>query len=191
MANVNRVETARRNANSARNARGMYVEGSAARRLAEEPVRQRRAPQRQQAAARRAARTTQKTARPQNYRHAEVSKETRKNRERALGMGKGYVVFIAAVSAAVLFCCINYLQLKAEITGSMKTVAALESELNQIREDNDAYYSQVTSNVDLNRIRKIAIGRLNMRYPSEEQVMTYRTEGNSYVRQYQDIPDIK
>ncbi len=190
MANTNRVETARRNANSARNARGMYVEGSAARRLAEDPVRQRRTPQRQ-TAARRTARPAQKTARPQNYRNAEVSKATRKNRERALGMGKGYVVFIAAVSAAVLFCCINYLQLKAEITGSMKTVAALESELNQIREDNDAYYSQVTSNVDLNRIRKIAIGRLNMRYPSEDQVMTYRTEGNSYVRQYQDIPDIK
>ena len=36
----------------------------------------------------------------------------------------------------------------------MSTVAALEEELSQLREDNDAYYSQVTSNVDLNLIKK-------------------------------------
>ncbi len=37
----------------------------------------------------------------------------------------------------------------------MKNVAALESELSQLKEDNDAYYSQVTSNVDLSRIKKL------------------------------------
>ncbi len=73
----------------------------------------------------------------------------------------------------------------------MKTVASLESELTQLKEDNDAYYSQVTSNVDLNRIKKIAIGRLGMKYPSEDQKMTYETSGSSYVRQYQDVPESK
>ncbi len=27
-----------------------------------------------------------------------------------------------------------------------------------------------------------------MQYPTEEQIMTYDTAGNSYVRQYQDVP---
>ena len=88
----------------------------------------------------------------------------------------------------ILLICVNYLRLQTQITGSMKAVAALESELTQLREDNDAYYSQVTSNVDLTAIKKIAIGRLGMRIPKADQIMTYETEGRSYLRQFQDVP---
>ena len=73
----------------------------------------------------------------------------------------------------------------------MRSVANLEEELAQLKEDNDAYYSQVTSNVDLNQIKKTAIGRLGRRYPSDDQTVSYSTSGNSYVRQYQDVPDSK
>ena len=73
----------------------------------------------------------------------------------------------------------------------MRSVANLEEELAQLKEDNDAYYSQGTSNVDLNQIKKTAIGHLGMRYPSDDQTVSYSTSGNSYVRQYQDVPDSK
>ena len=73
----------------------------------------------------------------------------------------------------------------------MNNFANLESELDQLKEDNDAYYSQVTSDVDISEIKKKAIGELGMKYPSEDQIQTYVTEGNSYVRQYQDVPDAK
>ena len=85
----------------------------------------------------------------------------------------------------------EYLRYKSEITAKMSTVASLEEELADLKEDNDAYYSQVTSNVDLNKIKQIALGRLGMKYPSDDQTVTYSTSGNSYVRQYQDIPDSK
>lgn len=49
----------------------------------------------------------------------------------------------------------------------------------------------MTSNVDLNKIKQTALGRLGMKYPSDDQTVTYSTSGNSYVRQYQDIPDSK
>lgn len=104
-------------------------------------------------------------------------------------MSRGFVIFLALVSVAILFGCVHYLQLKSEVTAKMKTVAALETQLTELKEDNDAYESQVTSNVDLNAIKAIAIGRLGMRYPSDDQKMTYETSQSSYVRQYQDIPD--
>ena len=66
-----------------------------------------------------------------------------------------------------------------------------ETELSQIKEDNNAYESQVTSDVDLNTIKKLAIGRLGMNYPKDDQKKTYTMPSNSYVRQYQDIPDSK
>ena len=55
----------------------------------------------------------------------------------------GRIVVITIVSPAVLFCCVNYLQLKAEVTTKMKSVATLESELSQLKEENNAYESQV------------------------------------------------
>ena len=72
-------------------------------------------------------------------------------------------------------------------TGKMKTVAVLETELSQVKEDNNAYESQVTSDVDLNTIKKLAIGRLGMNYPTDDQKKTYSMPSNSYVRQYQDV----
>lgn len=181
-----RAATARRSTNTGRSTRGYYVEGNTVRRLQELPnreyyppapvKRQRPAKERQEVAVRR---------------ERSVSAATQKNREKAKSMNRGFVVFLAAVSVAILFCCINYIQLKSQITASMKNVAALESDLSQLKEDNDAYYSQVTSNVDLSEIKKIAIGRLGMKYPTEEQTMTYTTVASSYVRQYQDVPDSK
>ncbi len=184
MARTSRAATARRNGNSTRAGRNIYVEGSAARRLAEAPSREyypARTPQR------RRPEMQERSARP----NRQVSHEAQKNRAKAMSMSAGFVVFLAVISAAVLFFCINYIQLKSQITSSMKNVAALESELSQLKEDNDAYYSQVTSNVDLSRIKKIAMSRLDMKYPSDDQIMTYTTAASSYVRQYQDVPDTK
>ena len=70
-------------------------------------------------------------------------------------------------------------------------MAALESDLSELKEDNDAYYSQVAASTDLDKIKKTAIERLGMKYPSDEQIMTYETKRGSYVRQYQDVPEAK
>ena len=159
----------------------MYVQGNAVKRLQEVP--QRTDLPEIQERRRLAQKRKQKSAVPVTP----VSRQAQRNREKAMAMNKGFVLFLTAVSIAVLFTCINYLQVKSEITASMKNVANLESELAQLKEDNDAYYSQVTSAVDISEIKKKAIGELGMKYPSEDQIQTYTTEGNSYVRQYQDV----
>ena len=186
MAKTGRGTTARRNPNTVRHSREVYVQGNAVKRLQEVPhrtdlpdVKERRrlAQEREQ----------KKSAVPATPAKQVVSRQAQRNREKAMAMNKGFVMFLTAVSVAVLFTCINFLQVKSEITASMKHVASLESELAQLKEDNDAYYSQVTSDMDISEIKKKAIGELGVKYPSENQVQTYTTEGNSYVRQYQDV----
>ena len=139
---------------------------------------------RQAQAERRAARRAELEARP-------LSSRTQRNRQKAAGINRGFVAFIAVICVAVLGVSVYYLQLKSEITASIRHVGTLEAELNQLREDNDAYYSQVTSDVDMGTIKKIAIGRLGMKYPSEGQTETYTTARTNYMRQYQDLPDSK
>ena len=196
MARSNRAETARRRKNNARVSRGMYVEGNTVRRIAEVPDR-RRQPGRQQPGRRkqtdRNRRSVQAAPAPAAVpkQKRQLSEAAQKNRQKATAMNWGFVVFLAVVCTAILFCSVNYLRYKSEITARMRSVANLEEELAQLKEDNDAYYSQVTSNVDLNQIKKTAIGHLGMRYPSDDQTVSYSTSGNSYVRQYQDVPDSK
>lgn len=118
----------------------------------------------------------------------QVSRRAQVNRDRALSMNPAFVLFLTLVSIAILFTCVNFLQMKSEITRKAGTLATLESEYSQLKADNDAYYSQVSSSADIEKIKAIAINRLGMKYASEDQIITYATERSSYVKQYQDVP---
>ena len=87
--------------------------------------------------------------------------------------------------------CVKYLQLRSQITTQLKEIAAAESELSQLKADNDALYNSVVASVDLEYIKNVAMNRLGMKYPDEDQLYQFNTAGNSYVRQYQNIPDVK
>ena len=114
-----------------------------------------------------------------------ISKEAQQNRITATSMNAGFVCFLAVMSAVLIFCCIGYLQAKSELTHKMHAVANLESELESMREDNNEYESQVTASVDLEKVRHIAIGKLGMGYPTQEQRQTYELpKQGSFVRQY-------
>lgn len=120
---------------------------------------------------------------------AGISRKAQKNRARAVQMSRGYVLFLAVVSVAALLMCVRYLKLKAEITTQTSEIASLETTLNELKADNDALYNTVTASVDLEKIREEAMNRLGMDYPKEDQIYQFDTSGNSYVRQYKDVPD--
>ena len=104
MERTNRAVTSRKNRTNAGNVRGMYVDGNAARRLQEVPARKYQTAGVQTAKRVREERAAEKSR--------QLSRETQRNREKAKSMGRGFVLFLAVVSVAVLFCCVNYLQLK-------------------------------------------------------------------------------
>ena len=43
--------------------------------------------------------------------------------------------------------------------------------------------------MDLEEIRRIAIGELGMQYAEEGQIINYSVDGSDYVKQFQDIPE--
>lgn len=110
-------------------------------------------------------------------------------RNRTAQMSRGYVIFLTVISVAALAVCVQFLKLKAEITAQTKEIATMESNLSDLKADNDALYNKVTASVDLEKIREEAMNRLEMDYPGEDQIYQYDTSGNSYVRQYRDVPD--
>ncbi len=108
--------------------------------------------------------------------------KVRKNRERARHMSAGYVLFLAAALLACGWILVNYIQLQSELTALTKTVARRESELNQIRLSNDEDYNRIISSIDLEEIRRVAMGELGMVYAEEGQIVTYDGKSSDYMR---------
>ena len=100
-----------------------------------------------------------------------------------------YTVFLAAAAVMVLWSCVNYLQLQAETTSRAKNIAALETQLENLRKENDDNYTRIMTSVDLDYIKEVAINELGMVYASEDQVILYDGGTRDYVRQNAEIPD--
>ena len=67
----------------------------------------------------------------------------------------------------------------------------MESQLNNLKQDNDEAYNRANGNVDLDEVKRIAIQEYGMTYASEGQIVTYSDGGgNDYVRQVAPIPEV-
>ena len=152
-----------------------YVNGSAVRQLDAAPQQQPR---------RKSEEELQRERRQRSRHNAAL-----RNRQKAMYMSKGYVVFLSVCVAIVAISAVALIQIQSQVTHRMKNVAALESEINNLRADNDAKYKSITTSVDLNQIKDIAINELGMSYASEDQVVYYSVEKNNFLDQYQDIPE--
>ena len=65
---------------------------------------------------------------------------TNKHRKRKNGaLSAGYVLVLTAVCVVTLLLCVHYLQLRSQLIHQNETIAAMESALNQLKAENDAY----------------------------------------------------
>lgn len=153
--------------------RNRYITGSAVRELEPAPVRrERRDPREEESERKRRARRN----------------AARRNRQRTLYMSKGYVVFLTFCVAIGAFFAVSYVKLQADITHRMKHIASIESQISDLKADNDANYKRIMTSVDLNEIKNTAINELGMAYATEEQVVYYTVESSNFIDQYVDIP---
>ncbi len=118
----------------------------------------------------------------ENQPQKRLSNQTRRNREKALYMNFGYVLFLFAALFTSAVILINYINLQSELTNQTRTISSMESELNTLRVSNDEAYTRVNSKIDLDEIRDIAINKLGMVYATEGQIVVYSDKGNDYMR---------
>ncbi len=82
-----------------------------------------------------------------------------------------------------------YITLQSEITATKKNISNMESQLAELKQENDEAYSRANSKLDLEEIKRIAIQEYGMQYADQGQIVTYSDEGgNDYVRQNAEIP---
>ena len=137
--------------------------------------------------------TARKINNPQRYTRSEMPlhelKRTQAKR-RAHRMSFGYLLFLSLAVFATGIILTWYITLQADITTSVKEVSTLEAQLNTLKQDNDEAYNKAVSSLDLEEIKRIAIGEYGMTYATDGQIVTYSGgSGNDYVRQVAPIPD--
>ena len=151
-----------------------YVNGSTVRQLEAQPVRKER---------------IDRTKIKEEQQKKRRRNAARRNRERALGMSRGYVAFLILCVGVVAFAAVAMVQMQSQVTQRMEHIAALESQITDLKADNDARYKEIVTSVDLDYIKDVAINELGMQYATEEQVIYYSVENNNFMDQYSDIPE--
>ena len=116
-----------------------------------------------------------------------ISHQTRRNRERAGHMSPAYVFFLTLAMALTVLVCIQYLMLRSEVTGKVKEIASLETQLNELKAENDDTENRIKGAVDLEEIKYRAMNELGMQSAGEDQIVSYECEDTDYVRQLVDI----
>lgn len=133
---------------------------------------------------------------PQKRPHREAERRTvqspqRRTRVQAKPSPVNMPLLILSLAAFVAIgaMMIQYISLSSEISVLTNSIASLESDLNDLRAENDEYYGRIMSSVDLEKIREVAIMDLGMVYASEDQVITYDSQIDDYVEQSRVIKD--
>lgn len=112
----------------------------------------------------------------------------KRNQQKALRMDKGYVMFL---TMAVLITCVisvMYIRIQSDLTEHMHNISRLESQVSDVKIDNEATRKRIETSVDLNHIKDVAINQLGMVYASPDQIMYYEVSDDDYMNQYSDIP---
>lgn len=159
-----------------------YIEGNTVRKMAP-------APQRRSEEIHRELERKQEKDRIREERQRQARIAARRNQQKALQMSPGYVAFLAAAMAAMVGVCGVYLKLQSDIANRMKTVAALENQVTDLKTDNDATLKRINTSIDLESVKNTAINELGMVYPGREQIVYFQIDTADYMNQYEDIPE--
>ena len=97
------------------------------------------------------------------------------------------LMLLAAVIAALVIGY-NYLCLKSSLDVHMDSIKALETQLDNLRTENDALERSIDTSIDLNYVYNVAVNELGMVRIGQNNIIQYDKTESEYVRQYEDIP---
>ncbi len=99
-----------------------------------------------------------------------------------------YTAYLVCAIMAVCGLFVGYVHLQTDITTRMNHVAALESEIADLKAENSATQSRIDTNTNLNAVKAAATAELGMNYANQDQIVYYDMERTDYMSQYYNIP---
>ncbi|MBR3366200.1 MAG: hypothetical protein IKG66_00205 [Lachnospiraceae bacterium] len=131
----------------------------------------------------------EETVLPDSMVPAETRIAVRRNREHFKHMSPKLVMYFLGMLILMASMLVMYIKLRSDITTTTNEIVALETELKELRDDNDETYKMIVNNLDLEAIREKAINELGMTYASRDQVVTYSNSQEETVHQIAEAGD--
>ena len=98
-------------------------------------------------------------------------------------------VFLTGIAAVLLVAlCITMLTIAGENNGLKTEISRLESQVSELKSQNDSRQYDLNSAVDLNYVVKVATEELGMIRSTAGQIRTYSTAESEYIQQVAEIP---
>lgn len=112
----------------------------------------------------------------------------RRKQEKAMRMSRSYVLFLTMAVVVFGIFAGMYIRIQSDITARMNKISSLESQIADVKADNDEAYKRINTSVDLDSIRDVAMQQLGMSYAKESQIIYYSVGDDDYMNQYGEIP---
>lgn len=112
----------------------------------------------------------------------------RRNQEKALRMSRSYVCFLTMAVAVFGVFAATYIKLQSDVTTRMSNIARLESQIADLKADNDEAYKRINTAIDIEGVKNTAMTELGMSYAKESQIIYYTVGDEDYMNQYSEIP---
>ena len=142
--------------------------------------------------------TVRQVAQPLPDRH-EIERERRERQERnrkrqqrkraaMMRRKRLYTVYIMGVIAVAGVLFVGYVNLTNSITTHMDNIAALESQVTDLKAENSAAQSRISTVSNLADVKSKALNELGMVYAKADQIVYYNMDDSDYMSQYHKIP---
>jgi len=99
-----------------------------------------------------------------------------------------YTLTMVAAVCALLVTSFLMLETRSDIIQTEKKIAIAKNELADVTALNESLKASLDTQMDRNYIYSMAVGRLGMVYPNDNEVITYEPADGGYVRQMSRIP---
>ncbi len=152
----------------------VYFDGSAVRKLDYQPVRQPRPEERPD---------IRPGVRKQQRRSLD------KRVDKSLAFNLKYTLFVMTSVAIMIVACATMLYMETKINDQKNNISELESQLDVIKKDNNAYAVSLEGMYTMEQISDAAINELGMVYAKKGQIVYYESANEDYVKQYKDVPE--
>ena len=111
--------------------------------------------------------------------------------ERQYNFNKIFVLAMAVLLVSLVVASYNYIETRAEVIQANKRINSAQTELKDIQNINEALKRQLDVETDRNYIYTVAVSKLGMIYPKENNTVYYDNPAEGYVRQYTNIPTVR
>ncbi len=101
--------------------------------------------------------------------------------------GRRLALSIALFVGLVGVYFVSYVHIQNHITTSMKNIASLERQITELKTENAAAKSRISTSANLAKIQKTAIRDLGMVYASSKQIVYYTVDDDDFMSQYEEV----